>query len=201
MNPDTRKMKVSLDLRLFWAFAIVLPGCLLASILCWRRCEPVLAETHSLLSVRSASFSDGGSIPRQFTCDGGDLSPQLEWQTAPADTKSFALVMNDPDAPVDFTHWLVYNMSPGMHQLDEGASMPKTVRAPFVEGENAFGRLGYGGPCPPPGNPHHYYFKVYALDISLDLPPGATRKQVEAQMSGHILAQGQIVATYKRMYQ
>jgi hypothetical protein len=128
-----------------------------------------------------------------------NLSPHLEWQSAPAGTKSFAIVMDDPDAPTDFTHWLVYNIPPSVRELAEGASTQRSMPQGAAEGRNDFGRSGYGGPCPPRGNPHHYVFRVYALDLRLDLFAGATRKQVDAAMSGHVVAQGQAVGTYQRM--
>ncbi|MGA3133464.1 MAG: YbhB/YbcL family Raf kinase inhibitor-like protein [Terracidiphilus sp.] len=182
-------------------FAAAFLWCLLASILLWQGSQTAHAETHTVFWVRSASFSNGKSIPGRYTCDGADLSPQLQWQTAPAGTKSFALVMDDPDATTDFTHWLVYNIPPDVLALAEGGSRQGVMPQGSAEGRNDFGRRGYGGPCPPRGNPHHYFFKVYALDIRLNLPVGATRKQVDAAMSGHVLAKGQIVGTCQRVGQ
>jgi hypothetical protein len=169
----------------------------LAAILFCKRTQTVQAQTRAVFSVRSTSFQDGGSIPRRYTCDGVGLSPQMQWQSAPAGTKSFVIVMDDPDAPIDFVHWLVYNIAPSVRELAEGASTRDAMPLGSSEGTNNFDRLMYGGPCPPHGL-HHYYFRVYALDIRLDLPPGATRKQVDAAMNGHILAQVQIVGTYQR---
>jgi hypothetical protein len=138
-------------------------------------------------------------IPRRHTCDGANLSPHLQWQSSPAGTKSLAIVMDDPDAPIDFTHWLVYNIPSGVRELAEGASTQGAMPQGSAEGRNNFGRLGYGGPCPPPGNPHHYVFRVYALDLLLHLPPGASKKQLDAAMQLHIVSQGQIVGIYRRM--
>jgi Raf kinase inhibitor-like YbhB/YbcL family protein len=149
------------------------------------------------LLVRSSSFSDGGSIPRRFTCDGAGDSPNLQWPVVPAAAKSVAIVMNDPDAPVDFTHWLVYNIPPGVRGLAEGASQQAMPQG-SAEGINDFMRPGYGGPCPPAGKPHHYVFRLYALDIRLDAPPGATRKQLDSAIERHVIAEGQIVAMYRR---
>lgn len=180
-------------------FAIVFLSCLLATVILWQRAKPAYGQTRTSFWVRSSSFSAGGSIPRQCTCDGANLSPQLEWQSAPAGAKSFAIVMDDPDAPMDFTHWLVFNIPPGARGLAEGASQQGAMPHGSVEGRNDFGRFEYGGPCPPPGNPHHYVFRVYALDIRLDVPMRPTRDQVEAAMKGHVIAQGQIVGIYQRM--
>jgi Raf kinase inhibitor-like YbhB/YbcL family protein len=159
---------------------------------------PAQGQARSSLQVSSASFSDGGSIPQQFTCDGADGSPNLQWPAAPAGTKSFAIVMDDPDAPVDFTHWLVYNIPPGVHELTQGASAQAAMPRGSAEGANDFRRLGYGGPCPPAGKPHHYGFRIYALDIRLDLPPGAARKQLDSAIKQHIVAEGQIIGIYQR---
>lgn len=150
------------------------------------------------MEITSASFTSGGPIPSKFSCEGADLSPQLSWQKAPTTAKSFAIVMHDPDAPVDFTHWLVYNIPAGTHGLAEGASGTGAMPAGSAEGTNHFGRLGYGGPCPPPGKVHHYIFRFYALDTRLNLSPGVDRRQLEAAIERHIVAEGQIIGTYQR---
>ncbi len=106
--------------------------------------------------------------------------------------------MDDPDTPTDFSHWLVYNIAPGVRELTEGASTEGAMPQGSTEGRNDFGHSGYGGPCPPRGNLHHYLFRVYALDRLLDLPAGATRKQLDAAIGGHIVSQGQIVGIYQR---
>jgi len=198
MIPDTNMKKIGPSLKRIGVFAIVFLSCLLASVPLWQRSKPVQGQERSTLRLRSASFSDGRSIPRQYTCDGANLSPHLQWQSAPAGTKSLAIAMDDPDARTDFTHWLVYNIPPGVRELAEGASPKGMMPRGSTEGRNDFGRSEYGGPCPPRGSAHHYSFKVCALDIRLDLPAGATRKQLDAAMSGHIVAQGQIVGIYQR---
>ncbi len=106
--------------------------------------------------------------------------------------------MNDPDAPIDFTHWLAYNIQPGVRRLAEGASPHGIMPKGSAEGKNSFGRLGYGGPCPPPGKPHHYVFRLYALDVLLALTPGASREQLEFAIHGHVLAEGQLIGVYRR---
>ena len=200
MNTDTRKMKnAGPGLKRICVFATVFLSCLLASVLLLRLSEPVHVQARDSLWVRSSSFSEGAMIPGRLTCDGANLSPQLNWQSAPAGTISFAIVVDDPDTPTDFTHWLVYNIASGVRELAEGASTEGAMPQGFAEGKNDFGHSGYGGPCPPRGNPHHYVFRVYALNRLLNLPPGATRKQLDAAINGHIVSQGQIVGIYQRM--
>jgi Raf kinase inhibitor-like YbhB/YbcL family protein len=198
VNPNTKRNKIGLSLKRICALVIVFLFCLLTSALLWWRSGAVHGQTRASFAVRSASFSDGGAIPRQYTCDGVNLSPQLQWQSAPAGTKSFALEMDDPDASIDFTHWLAWNIPAGVRELAESASPHGAMPAGSVEGTNDFGRLGYGGPCPPRGSPHHYMLRIYALDQVLDLPPGATAKQLGAAMVHHILGQGTIVGSYQR---
>ncbi len=197
MIPQTKSSRFHFVLKQPLLLTVLL-CCTGAAILLWRACEPVAGQTRVTIEVRSADFVNGSSIPRRYTCDGANLSPQLEWQTPPVGAKSFAFVMDDPDAPSDFVHWIVYNIAPGAHQLPEGASPHGSLPAGSQEGATSFGHSEYGGPCPPPGKPHHYFFRLYALDLRLDLPPGATRQQLEAAMNGHVLAQGQLVGTYQR---
>ena len=160
--------------------------------------RPSLQPLQPSLSVTSSSFSSNGAIPLQFTCDGDDLSPSLQWSAAPEGTKSFALVVHDPDAPVDFTHWLAYGIPPKVHALAQGASTNGAMPRGSEEGINGFRSVGYAGPCPPPGKPHHYVFRLYALDVYVTLPPGAKREELEAAMRGHILAEGKLVGVYRR---
>ncbi len=145
----------------------------------------------SPLIVSSPDLS-GGTFPREFTCDGANRLPRLEWSTPPSGTQELAIEMLDPDAPGGtFTHWLVYGIPPSISSL---AAVP----AGAAEGVNDFGRRGYGGPCPPRGAAHHYHFVVLALDARLGLAPGATRSDLEARISGHVLGRGELVATYQR---
>lgn len=199
MKPEMPKIKLKRRARRITALAMIFLLCLLVFLVLWqRRSGSAQGQLRPSLLVRSSGFSDGGVIPRRFTCDGGDASPNLEWPVAPAGTKSFVLVMHDPDAPVDFTHWLAYNIPPGVRGLAEGASAQAAMPQGSAEGANSFSRFGYAGPCPPPGKPHHYVFRLYALDIRLDLPPGATRQQLDAAIARHILAEGQIIGIYRR---
>lgn len=147
------------------------------------------------LKVSSTAFSDGQTIPRQYTCEGQDISPPLEWSSTPRGAKSFAIVCDDPDAPSStFTHWVLYDLTPETTELAEGSSGGGT------EGMNSFGKAGYGGPCPPPGHgPHRYMFKVYALDIESVGRAGLSKSDLTAAMTGHVLAEGQLMGRYERI--
>ena len=151
------------------------------------------------LHITSPAFLEGKEIPDQYTCQGKDSSPPLKWTGVPTGAKSLALIADDPDAPMGtWVHWVLFDLPPTSTELKE--DMPKTQHLPggARQGLNDFKRLGYGGPCPPPGKPHRYFFKLYALDTLLDLKPGATKQDVEAAIKGHILAEGQLMGTYQR---
>lgn len=150
------------------------------------------------LAVSSEAFANGSAIPALYTCDGSDLSPPVTWSGAPAGTKSFLIVMADPDAPGGvFIHWVVYNVPPNVTSLPQG--VPKAPSTPYgLQAVNDFGRIGYGGPCPPPGRPHRYVITVYALDSALGLPPGASSREVISAASSHVLASGSLVGVYGR---
>jgi Raf kinase inhibitor-like YbhB/YbcL family protein len=153
-------------------------------------------QTAASITVGSSSFNNGDRIPQKFSCDGAGLSPDVQLPTPPSGTKSFLIVMDDPDAS-GFVHWLLYNVPPATRDIPEGAS-PRGLPAGAAEGANSLGNTGYFGPCPPPPNPHHYVFRVYALDSGLNLPAGATKKQLAAAARGHILAEGTMTALYIR---
>lgn len=147
------------------------------------------------LSITSSAFEHEGAIPSKYTCDGDDISPELSWSSGPEGTKSFALICDDPDAPMGtWVHWVVFNLSSTQTKLAENAPI-KNLGA--VEGTNSWDKTGYGGPCPPSGS-HRYYFKVYALDTTLDLDAKADKSAVLAAMKGHILAQGELMGRYER---
>jgi Raf kinase inhibitor-like YbhB/YbcL family protein len=151
------------------------------------------------LELNSTSFQAGGSIPRPCTGDGRNASPALQWRDPPADTRSFALICEDPDAPRGtFTHWVIFNLPPESRELSEGVSADATLPNGAKQGTNDFGKIGYGGPAPPPGKPHRYFFKLYALDQGLELQPQATRAQLLAAVKGHVLGQAELMGTYKR---
>lgn len=149
--------------------------------------------------IRSTAFTAGGTIPKKYTCDGPDVSPPLSWTEPPAGTKSLALIMDDPDAPVGtWVHWVLCNLPASTHELSEGTPTTETLASGARQGANDFRKVGYGGPCPPPGPAHRYFFKLYALDTELNLAPRATKKQLEAAMKGHILAQAELMGRYGR---
>ena len=150
-------------------------------------------------SISSPSFSQGSEIPRKFTCDGADVSPELTWTAPPAGTQSFALIADDPDAPVGtWTHWVLYDLPAPTTALAEGVSKVDEVPTGGRQGRNDFRKIGYGGPCPPPGKPHRYFFKLYALDRMLNLKPGSSKQDVEQAMQNHILGQAEVMGTYRR---
>jgi Raf kinase inhibitor-like YbhB/YbcL family protein len=151
------------------------------------------------MQLSSTAFKEGEAIPAKYTCDARDASPPLKWNGAPAETKSLVLIVDDPDAPVGtWVHWVLYDLPATATQLPEDVPKSQFVENGAKHGLNDFKRLGYGGPCPPPGKPHRYFFKLYALDSVLGLKPGATKKDVERAMEKHVLAQCQIMGTYKR---
>ena len=150
-------------------------------------------------TIISPAFSNGGTIPAKYTCEQSDLSPLLQWKNSPAGTKSFALIMDDPDAPVGiWVHWVLYNVPANETALDDAIVPLETLPSGVKQGVNDFGNVGYGGPCPPKGKPHHYYFKLYALDNQPVLRPKATKAELEKAMEGHILATAQLVGIYQR---
>ncbi len=153
-----------------------------------------MSENFVLKSV----FGNMGDIPIKYTCDGEDISPPLSWEGQPSGVVSYVLIVDDPDAPGRvFTHWVLYNIPSDINSLPE--NVPKQKETAYgIQGRNDFGRIGYGGPCPPRGKPHRYFFKLYALDVKLNLPPGASKREVENAIKGHVLAQTQIVGLYRR---
>jgi Raf kinase inhibitor-like YbhB/YbcL family protein len=145
----------------------------------------------------TSAFEEGGAIPKLYTCEGADTSPSLEWRGEPRDTKSFALIADDPDAPAGtWNHWLLWDIPASVHALAQGFKPGKLG----ASGTNDFGKPGYGGPCPPRGHgPHRYFFKLHALDVeSLGLRAGARRADLDRALRGHILAQAQYMGRYER---
>jgi Raf kinase inhibitor-like YbhB/YbcL family protein len=144
--------------------------------------------------LTSEAFAPGQPIPAKYSCDGQDSSPPLQWSDPPAGTRSFTLIMDDPDAPAGvWDHWLLFNLPADTRSLAERATPPAGTRG----GRNSWGRTGYGGPCPPRGT-HRYFFKLYALDTNLELAAGATKKELLQAMEGHLLAQAELMGTYAR---
>jgi Raf kinase inhibitor-like YbhB/YbcL family protein len=152
------------------------------------------------LTVTSRSFKQAERLSQNYTCDGANISPHIAWSAVPAETKTVAVICDDPDAPAGtWIHWVIYNLQPTKKELPEAVSASKIAALGGLLGKNSFGAIGFGGACPPVGHGvHHYFFKVYALDMLLPLAQGATSVQVEAAMQGHILAQGELMGTYSR---
>ena len=152
------------------------------------------------MKITSSAFSHGSAIPSQFTCEGQDHSPELSWQDAPKTTKSFVLVLHDPDAPRanGFYHWLMYNIPPRVNRIPENAPKHPTLPGLGLQARNDSGKVGYVGPCPPSGT-HRYFFRVYSLSSSLDLKPGANYKDVLSAMEGKIIEQAELVGTYAKL--
>ena len=189
--------------RMLW----LLPGLLLAGC---QGTKEVPDKGLPTMQISSTAFAEGAAIPKQFTADGKDVSPPFSWSGEPPNTKSFALICDDPDAPraQPWVHWVLFNV-PNLVIVRSGSAttsqgldgaVPTTPTLPSGgrQGKNDFGRIGYGGPAPPAGKPHRYFFKLYALDSMLELKEGATKAQLEQAMKGHILAQGQLMGTYQR---
>lgn len=152
-------------------------------------------EAPMTLTLSSSAFAPGKNIPDEYSCKGRNISPALAWTDAPANTVSFALILDDPDAPAGtFTHWVLYNIPAASKGLQQGVAHQPTFDDGAAQGKNSGNRQYYEGPCPPSGT-HHYYFRLYALDTRLELPPGATVDQVKKAMQGHILAQGELMGT------
>lgn len=161
--------------------------------------QPEIKETTVAIEITSSAFTHGNSIPAQYSCDSDDVSPKLSWSGIPEGTKTIAVIMDDPDAPGGtWVHWVVYGISPDDGGLPEGVPPSDTLDGGARQGKNDFGRTGYGGPCPPRGGPHRYFFKVYALEADLVLGPGATKADLVRKMSGSILAQGELMGRYTR---
>ncbi len=151
------------------------------------------------MQIQSSAFNEGDTIPRKHTCDGEDVSPQLTWSAAPEGTKSFVLICDDPDAPVGtWVHWVLFGLSSDTTELPEGVPDGEEVLGGAKHGRTDFGNLGYGGPCPPPGPAHRYFFKLYAIDTEPPLGAGATKADVMAAIEGHILAEGRLMGRYGR---
>jgi Raf kinase inhibitor-like YbhB/YbcL family protein len=158
-----------------------------------------MAPSTTQMRLTSPAFESGGTIPQQYTADGHDESPALSWADPPPGTQSLALICEDPDAPRGlFTHWVVFNLPADTRELGKGFPKGGMLADGTVQGTNGFGRTGYGGPSPPPGKPHRYVFRLFALDKRLDLPAGASRDDVVNAMSDHVLGEGQLLGTYGR---
>lgn len=150
------------------------------------------------MKLTSPAFQHEGKIPDKFSCKGDDISPALEWENPPAGTKSFALICDDPDAPMrTWDHWLLFNIPAADREIPEGIPAQREIANGARHGKNSWGRTDYGGPCPPSGT-HRYFFKLYALDTLLDLKPGATKKEIKKAMEKHILEETELMGKFSR---
>jgi Raf kinase inhibitor-like YbhB/YbcL family protein len=151
-------------------------------------------------ALKITAFPNGGEIPRKYTCNGENVSPLLSWSETPLHARSLALIADDPDAPTGtWTHWIIWNIPAHTTSLPESVpTNQESLATGAHQGRNDFGRIGYGGPCPPPGRPHRYFFRLYALSTALDLKPGAARSKLESAMNPHILAHAEWMGVFKR---
>jgi Raf kinase inhibitor-like YbhB/YbcL family protein len=150
-------------------------------------------------AIQTNAFAPGSVIPKKYTCDGTDVSPELTWSGVPAGTQAFALIVDDPDAPGGtWTHWIAWDIPANATRLPEGTPKNETLADGTRQGKNDFNRVGYNGPCPPPGKPHRYFFKLYALGAKLDVRAGASRGELESAMKGKTLGQAEVMGKYGR---
>jgi hypothetical protein len=160
--------------------------------------SPPEGEEIVAFELASPAFDHEGTLPPRYSCDGDNESPPIRWNDEPEGTESFALIMDDPDAPGrTFVHWVIYNLPPLAHSLETGVNGDADLPEPATHGENSRGDTGYTGPCPP-GGTHRYFFKLYALDMELDLDPGATKQELLDAMDGHVLGQAELMGRYQR---
>lgn len=196
--------------RNFLCQAVVLVALSLLLVACTasRGDSPALTQNSqtivvSTMKLESSAFAANGLIPAEYTCDGSNISPALNWGTPPAKTQSLALIVEDPDAPGGtYTHWMIYNLPAIATGIPEGVTAQPILLQPqeikgAVQGKNDFGKIGYGGPCPPSGT-HRYFFKLYAVDRQLNLTTGITKEQLLLAMDGHILATAELIGRYLR---
>jgi len=173
---------------------------LLAGLLTAGHAEnPPTKGTAMKLHLTTTAFAEGQPIPRRHAFDDQDISPALQWSGVPSAAKSLALICDDPDAPMGtWVHWVIYDLPPAASGLSEGVPKSPELANGAKQGVNDYKRIGYGGPCPPPGKPHRYFFKLYALDTMTSLKPGATKKDLLKALDGHVLAEGELMGTYQR---
>ena len=157
-----------------------------------------LGQGAHAFELKSTAFTAGGMIPSPYTCQGKDISPPLVWSGTPKNTKSYALICDDPDAPMGtWVHWVFYNIPPSCSSLPEALEKTERPALGGIHGKSSFGDFGYGGPCPPWGT-HRYYFRLHALDAMLSLGSGASKKDILEAMEGHILAKAELMGTYRK---
>jgi hypothetical protein len=174
-------------------------GACLVALGAWAGLRASQQAPAKTFKLETTAFMPGGDIPRKFSCQGADVSPALTWTEPPAGTKSFALIADDPDAPRGtFVHWVVYNLPATARRLSEAIAGNDEMSGGGRQGLNDFPMSGYAGPCPPPGKYHRYFFRVYALDVVLNLKGGATRQELDRTMQGHVLAQAEVMGRFRR---
>ncbi len=158
-----------------------------------------LGNSQAALTITSTAFATGGNIPVEYTCQGQNISPPLDWDQGPTETASFALIVDDPDAPSGvYTHWVIYNLPSDARSLPMAVPNENQLPDGAIQGNNSSGKIGYSGPCPPPGKIHHYRFTLYALDSYLNLAAGASKQELLKVIEGHVLAQEQLIGLYQR---
>ena len=156
----------------------------------------LFAQGKNNMKIFSNSFNNNENVPEKFTCNGKNISPHLKWENYPENTRSFALIMDDPDAPAGtWVHWIVYNIPSNINELKESVKL-NLINA--TEGKNSWGNNSYGGPCPPPGNTHRYFFKIYALNIKTNFPEGLTKSELLQRIKSHIISEAHLIGLYKR---
>jgi Raf kinase inhibitor-like YbhB/YbcL family protein len=185
--------------RYFGVFCVVSLSFSMACLLLAANVFSQTGDQKMNFAISSTAFQNGSDIPKQFTCDGADVSPPLSWNRAPEKVQSFALIADDPDAPAGtWTHWVLYDLPATDTELQENISKIDKLPNGSRQGRNDFRKLGYGGPCPPPGKAHRYFFKLYALDAKLNLAPGVSKQELEQAMQGHVLASSELIGKYSR---
>src|SRR4030095_2032120 len=163
-----------------------------------KKSDTTNTKQKSSMTIKSTAFNEGGMIPKKYSCEGENLSPPLEWSDSPAGTNTFALIVDDPDAPAGtWVHWVVYNIPASTLELKDDMSSQKTSDSKIVQGINDFKKASYGGPCPPSGT-HRYFFKLYAIDAKLDLAGDVTKDKLLDAMKGHVLGQAQLIGKYTK---
>jgi len=175
-------------------------GAILAIVTVWalQAQHPSTGGATMALTVTSTAFKEGGMIPKRYTCDGDDVSPDLSWSGVPEGTRTLALICDDPDAPMGtWVHWVLFDIPPDVTSLPEAVPPQKILSNGARHGKNDFRKFGYGGPCPP-GGTHRYYFKLYALNSAINLEVGIAKSKLLEAMKGHILAEGQLMGKYRR---
>jgi Raf kinase inhibitor-like YbhB/YbcL family protein len=194
-----RCLHISGKTRAVSPLSLIILGAFLISMGVWAELRAGQQAPAQTFKLETTAFTPGGDIPTRYTCQGADVSPALTWTDPPAGTKSFALIADDPDAPIGtFVHWVVYDLPATARRLPEAIAGNDEMGGGGRQGMNDFRMSGYAGPCPPPGKYHRYFFRLYAVDKVLNLKGGATRREVDQAMQGHVLAQAEVMGRFRR---